>query len=178
MRLFPYPDYRRIVLAVILGLNTSTAFAQNSDEIGFATVLDQPFYSVTASVPTLQTESIDDRDNTGYEIDFLVSPSGEIAGLNAYNLTEGQRTQMCSPIPVQLVGPPPRTIYLIPIGCGGRGGGGTLSQDTLVVEFSDDGDNLTDAAPLTLDVSVQEILDGVTGVPMKIPVTLPNAVNK
>lgn len=142
------------------------------------TIAPQPFYSVTAQLPSLQATAPETgQPNTSYELDFLASPDGEIANLNAFLLQDGQRRALCDPIPIT-VGNPPRTIWLIPDGCGdGGGGAGVLSVDTLVVEFAtDDVIDLNDGTGTGLSLSVQEITRGVTSMPQRLDVPLPSFV--
>lgn len=144
------------------------------------TIAPQPFYSVTAQLPSLQAIAPEaGQPDATYEFDFLASPEGEIANLNAFLLQDGQRRALCDPIPIT-VGNPPRTIWLIPAGCGegdGGGGAGILSLDTLVVEFAtDDVIDLNDGTGTGLSLSVQEITRGVTSMPQRLDVPLPSFV--
>ncbi|MEM9798127.1 MAG: hypothetical protein AAF919_16660 [Pseudomonadota bacterium] len=126
---------------------------------------DDAFFSVTARVALnpIMPDTFDGKESKQTFLEFLLSRDGEIADLKAFQNSDGVRRSLCDPIPIE-IGDPPETIYLIPIGCPGTGGGGgnlkTL-EDMLVVEFDTDSidQSVRDG---TLRVQVQEITNGST----------------
>lgn len=161
--------------------SAQTVGSDETDLLGVI-VRQEPFFSVTATVPSSQLQGVSeqrpDRSDAGYEIHFLMSPSGDVEGLSAYSLEQGSRRPLCDPIPVRLLGPPPRTIYLIPIGCGGSGGGGMLSTDTLIVEFSPDAVDPERDTPIPFGLSVQEVLEGQSGESVQMSLDLPTGIHE
>lgn len=143
-------------------------------QAGSASVGDQPFYPVTATIPSTRTGlagAAKTEDTTSeYVFEFLAGPDGDVAGLDGYVLQDGQRVGLCDPIPVRLAGPPPRTIYLFPCG---PGGGRTLSVDALVVEFNLDATDPVSGAIVPFGITVQEIQGSGVAETLKLPIPLP-----
>lgn len=144
------------------------------EHAGGAIVGDRPFYPVTATIPSglpgVAGDGTSDAATSGYVFEFLAAPDGDVAGLGGYAVQDGRRVGLCEPIPVRLAGPPPRTIYLFPCG---PGGGGTLSVDSLVVEFNLDATDPASGALVPFGITVQEILDGGVADALQLPIPLP-----
>lgn len=167
---------------VLFALQGSVVAAQTDmlkaiEQVGIATVGDQPFYPVTATLPSSlpAIEGETHSTATGYEFEFLATPDGAVTGLDAFVMQNGQRVGRCQPVPVRLAGPPPRTIYMFPCG---PAGGGTLSVPSLVVEFNLDGTNPATGEAVPFAITVQEIIGGTTAAPLQLPINLPGAVTQ
>jgi len=147
---------------------------QETSRFGIATVGDQPFYRIIATIPSnlpaLEGDGAADSATSGYVFEFLAAPDGDVAGLDAYALQNGRRVGLCQPIPVRLAGPPPRTIYLFPCG---PGGGGTLSIESLIVEFNLDGIDPATGEEIPFGITLQEIIGGAAADPLQLQITLP-----
>lgn len=147
---------------------------QETLPLGIATVGDRPFYQITASIPSnvpaLEGNGAADSATLGYVFEFLAAPDGDVVGLAAYALQNGRRDVLCQPIPVNLGGNPPRTIYLVPCG---PGGGGTLSIESLIVEFNLDSIDPSTGEVIPFGITLQEIIGGEVANPLQLQITLP-----
>ncbi|MBF9058207.1 hypothetical protein HKCCSP123_03345 [Rhodobacterales bacterium HKCCSP123] len=168
-----------ILCLALAGPAAAQSEAPPSPELaGGAIVGDRPFYPVTATIPSGRPgaagDGTSDAATSGYVFEFLAAPDGDVAGLGGYAVQDGRRVGLCEPIPVRLAGPPPRTIYLFPCGPGGgAGGGGTLSVESLVVEFNLDATDPASGAPVPFGITVQEILDGGVAGALQLSIPLP-----
>ena len=169
--------------AMVLFAFQGGAVAAQSDmlqamgQVGIATVGDQPFYPVTATLPS-SLPAIEGETSAAamaYQFEFLATPDGAVAGLDAFVVQNGQRVGRCQPVPVRLAGPPPRTIYMFPCP---PAGGGTLSVPSLVVEFNLDATSPITGEAVPFGITVQEIIGGATAEPLQLQIALPGAATQ